>query len=48
VLSLLVGIVLLILTTLLVRLVWRTIQRVLTGIFSGHWIASADPRTTGV
>jgi hypothetical protein len=48
VLSLLVGIVLLILTMLLVRLVWRTIQRVLTGIFSGHWIASADPRTTGV
>jgi Domain of unknown function (DUF4126) len=48
VISLLLGIVLLILTILLVRLVWRTIQRVVTGIFSGHWIASADPRTTEV
>jgi hypothetical protein len=46
--SLGLALVLLVLTIMLVRLVWRTIRRVAGGILSGHWIASADPGTTNV
>src|SRR3954464_1834438 len=46
--SLALGIVLLILTIMLVRLVWRTIRSVVGGVFSGRWMASSDPGTTQV
>src|SRR3954470_20890279 len=46
--SLAAGVILLILTIMLVRLVWRTLRRVVVGIFSGRWMASADPRKTTV
>lgn len=44
--SLGLAIVLLVLTAMLVRLVWRTIRRVVGSVLSGRWLASADPGTT--
>lgn len=40
------ALVLLVLTAMLVRLVWRTIRRVVSGVLRGHWIESSDPGTT--
>jgi hypothetical protein len=46
--SLAVALVILVLTAVLVRLVWRTISRVARDVLSGRWIASSDPGTTKV
>ena len=40
------ALVLLVLTAMLVRLVWRTIRRVVSGVLRGHWIENSDPGTT--
>ena len=46
--SLAAGIVLLILTVMLVRLVWRTFRRVVGDIASGRWMTAANPGSTNV
>ena len=48
IITLVIAIALLILTALLVRLVWRTIRRVVAGMLSGRWIQTSDPGTTSV
>ncbi|MEO5567037.1 MAG: DUF4126 domain-containing protein [Gemmatimonadaceae bacterium] len=40
------AIVLLVLTAMLVRLVWRTIRRVASDVLHGRWIQTSDPGTT--
>jgi hypothetical protein len=46
--SLGLALVLLVLTAMLVRLVWRTIRRVVGDVMSGRWMAAADPAVTDV
>ena len=46
IITLVIALVLLVLTALLVRLVWRTIRRVVGGLLRGHWIDASDPGTT--
>jgi hypothetical protein len=47
-LTLTLALVLLVLTAMLVRLVWRTIRRVVGDVASGRWALAADPRVTNV
>jgi Domain of unknown function (DUF4126) len=46
--SLTAALVLLALTVMAVRLVWRTIRRVIGDIVSGRWMAAANPGVTNV
>jgi Domain of unknown function (DUF4126) len=46
--SLSLALVLLVLTVMLVRVVWRTIRRVIGDIMSGRWMAASDPGVTNV
>lgn len=46
--SLSLALVLLVLTVMLVRVVWRTIRRVVGDIMSGRWMAASDPGVTNV
>lgn len=46
IISLTLALVLLVSTIMLVRLVWRTLRRVVIDIFSGRWVAASDPGTT--
>jgi hypothetical protein len=46
VISLTLALVLLVVMAMLVRLVWRTIRRVVGDVVSGRWLASSDPGTT--
>lgn len=46
IISLAVALALLVLTAMLVRLVWRTIRRVVGDVVRGRWIESSDPGTT--
>ena len=48
VITLAIALVVLVLTMLLVRLVWRTIRRVASNVVHGRWIRGADPGTTSV
>jgi hypothetical protein len=41
-----IALVLLVLTALLVRLVWRTIRRVVGSVLRGHWMEASNPGTT--
>jgi len=46
--TLALALVLLVLTALLVRLVWRTIRRVTNDIVAGRWMIAANPAVTDV
>ena len=48
IITLAIAMVILVLTILLVRLVWRTIRRVITGLAHGRWVETSDPGTTSV